>query len=706
MTRPGADCRRLDCCAPGSRATAFTASSQLWAETFGAELFEIDHPGAGDLPPRWWELGRHHWRELVEPHRLAFVVSTLERLVERLEAISGRALDRDALRERLELVNQQEEVFDAVRRLIAAAPECPVRMTEQITNVMATQWVRGSEWALAHARAFHDEVKQRVDDGVAACPGERARLMWIGAGLWHDTGFYTAFEASHRAVFVWSMYLAFGPDGYIRYGLDDPMAALASRTASFNEYLHNPPWAAEWIVHQAREHRIDGALVLRPRSMKPRATGRLFIERALEDAGIPVLPIEADVVDAREWDADGARAGVRSFLEKRVLSVTTTVLPAARPNWLLPFAATLIAMFALQLSNLGFSPLLPSIQQEFGMSYTQLGLFTGLYGLLAMLLSVPAGVSAKRFGEKHVLGIGLLGVAAGSVLLGEAWSFGSAIAFRGLTIFGYRFAFVSVLIAVALTAPPSLRGRTMGVLGATSALASVVGAPLGGMLVGEFGWRLAILGYAAMAVVGATVFWLFYRPTSDDPRGAGAHDDARRRQPERLSLARRVDDRADRRARRLRAVHRDLLRPERGEGVVRPRRDGGGSHHQHRLPHCDRGESRRWPADRPLQQARRARSRVHHSVRRIRVVGHREPLIFPGRDGHGDRLRLYGGESVVRPRRLGDAPSRGGSCDGRRQPWRRPVRILRSSDARHPARPDRIVCGGLLHGGRSPTSSR
>ncbi len=137
-------------------------------------------------------------------------------------------------------------------------------------------------------------------------------------------------------------------------------------------------------------------------------------------------------------------------------------------------------MFALQLSNLGFSPLLPSIQQEFGMSYTQLGLFTGIYGLLAMLLSVPAGVSAKRFGEKRVLGVGLLGVAAGSVLLGEAWSFESALAFRGLTIFGYRFAFVSVLIAVALTAPPSLRGRTMGVLGATSALASVVGAPLGG----------------------------------------------------------------------------------------------------------------------------------------------------------------------------------------------------------------------------------
>ena len=203
--------------------------------------------------------------------------------------------------------------------------------------------------------------------------------------------------------------------------------------------------------------------------------------------------------------------------------MTTAVLPATRTTWLLPFGATLVAMFALQLSNLGFSPLLPSIQKEFGMSYTQLGLFTGLYGLLAMLLSVPAGVSARRFGEKRVLGVGLLGVAAGSVLLGEAWSFESAITFRGLTIFGYRFAFVSVLIAVALAAPASLRGRTMGILGATSSLASVVGAPLGGVLVGEFGWRLAILGYAAMAVLGAAGFWLFYRPMSDDDASARPH---------------------------------------------------------------------------------------------------------------------------------------------------------------------------------------
>lgn len=202
--------------------------------------------------------------------------------------------------------------------------------------------------------------------------------------------------------------------------------------------------------------------------------------------------------------------------------MTDHVEPPTAARWLVPFAGTLVAMFTLQLSNLGFSPLLPSIQRDFAMNFSQLGLFTGMYGLLAMLLSVPAGFSAKRFGEKRVLALGLLGVAAGAVLLGEAWNFNSALSFRALTIFGYRFAFVSVLIAVALTAPPSLRGRTMGVVGAASSLASAVGAPLGGTLVRDFGWRIAILGYAGMAVLGAVVFWLTYRPTAEGPASTHA----------------------------------------------------------------------------------------------------------------------------------------------------------------------------------------
>jgi hypothetical protein len=286
-----------------------------WAQVFGAEFVALDAPGASELPPRWWQLSRNRWNELFESHRLDFMVAQFRRLIASLERITGARFDIERLCELMEGVNRQEEIFDEVRTLICNAPRVPVRMHEQMANVMATQWVRGTTWAIDHARAFRDEVRARVDSGIAACPQERLRLMWVGAGLWHETEFYTAFEESYGAVFVWSMYLAFGPDGYIRYGLDDPLRALASRTVSMNEQLHNPPWANEWIVDQALHHRIDAALVLRPLGTRPSATGNLFIERALRQAGVAVLPINADMVDARGWDPVAMREKVSRFLD-------------------------------------------------------------------------------------------------------------------------------------------------------------------------------------------------------------------------------------------------------------------------------------------------------------------------------------------------------------------------------------------------------
>ena len=77
-------------------------------------------------------------------------------------------------------------------------------------------------------------------------------------------------------------------------------------------------------------------------------------------------------------------------------------------------------------------------------------------------------------------------------------------------IAGYRFAFVCVLTALAVTCPPSLRGRTMGILGAMSSLATVVGAPFVGSIAEALGWRNGILGFAGAAVTGAIIVGIFY----------------------------------------------------------------------------------------------------------------------------------------------------------------------------------------------------
>jgi predicted MFS family arabinose efflux permease len=183
---------------------------------------------------------------------------------------------------------------------------------------------------------------------------------------------------------------------------------------------------------------------------------------------------------------------------------------AADRRWVVYYLAVVAAMMSMQMSSLGFSPLLPAIQKEFAMSFSQMGTFTGVYGLVALVVSIPAGILAKQYGEKRVLCVGLVILAAGLVGLSLAENYGQAISARVLWIFGYRLAFVCVMTAIALTAPPHLKGRAMGVLGATSALATVLGAPFCAQIAQSLGWRHAIMAFAGMAMLGFTIFGMFY----------------------------------------------------------------------------------------------------------------------------------------------------------------------------------------------------
>ncbi|MBN1566773.1 MAG: MFS transporter [Acidobacteria bacterium] len=183
-------------------------------------------------------------------------------------------------------------------------------------------------------------------------------------------------------------------------------------------------------------------------------------------------------------------------------------------TWVIPFLATILAMLAMQMSNLGSSPLLKEIQKEFRMSDSLYGTFTGMYGLSALLLSVPGGILAKRFGVRRVMPISLLFVAIGLVVLSQVWSTPMAFAGRAVYLLGYRPAFVCVMTAIALTAPISLRSRSMGIVGAITAAGTAIGAPFGSAIGEDFGWRNGILAFAGIMFLSACIFYLAYSLSS------------------------------------------------------------------------------------------------------------------------------------------------------------------------------------------------
>jgi hypothetical protein len=168
------------------------------------------------------------------------------------------------------------------------------------------------------ADALRDKGNHIITTAVEHPADERLRLMWIGAGLWHDTSFYRLLEERHGAVFVWSMYLPFAGAQYIRELKGRPFEALASRICSMNEVLHLPPWMPEWLVSEAARCGIDAAVMLVPPDNRLSQSGTLLTRDALASAGVPVLMLSADMVDSKDWDRDAAVARVEAFLKEEV----------------------------------------------------------------------------------------------------------------------------------------------------------------------------------------------------------------------------------------------------------------------------------------------------------------------------------------------------------------------------------------------------
>jgi hypothetical protein len=284
---------------------------EMWAHETGADCFvyERSYDPRPDLFQDWWARVPEHWDEALEAERIDLMVAELREVIARLEAKTGRTFSPERFAAIMELVNEQEDYYRRTRELVARTVPCPIGVVDQMPATMVPQWHRGTEWARDAAKSFYEEVKARVEAGLAAVPDERVRLMWVGRGLWSEMGFYQKWEESHGAVFVWSMYLALAADGYIRdtSGGRDPLRALASRFITMGDELRMPTWAGPWHVHEAGTHQIDAAVALQDADP--------FVVRALRAAGYPVLELTADNFNREGEDAAGIEAAITAFID-------------------------------------------------------------------------------------------------------------------------------------------------------------------------------------------------------------------------------------------------------------------------------------------------------------------------------------------------------------------------------------------------------
>ncbi len=137
------------------------------------------------------------------------------------------------------------------------------------------------------------------------------------------------------------------------------------------------------------------------------------------------------------------------------------------------------------------TPLLPTYQDELGLSKTAAGLLSAAYPAGTLLASLPAGWLASRVGSKATAITGLALIAATSVVFGHGESIGVLDAARFVQGVGGACTWAGALAWLMGVTPPERRGQAIG---------AALGAALFGVLLGP------VIGGAATATSPELVF--------------------------------------------------------------------------------------------------------------------------------------------------------------------------------------------------------
>jgi len=177
------------------------------------------------------------------------------------------------------------------------------------------------------------------------------------------------------------------------------------------------------------------------------------------------------------------------------------------PEVLQPFSLLLLSQFILFLGVGAVIPTIPLYGQSIGLSAASNGIVISAPAVALLLISRLAGECSDLGRKKAMMG-GMLCIAISDV--GTAYSNSLAtlvLARLGLGLGrGYAEAGERGMLTDLANKTPQLRGRALALQQACVAVGIAIGAPVGGIVVEEYGARSAFLCVSAAALISLTIY--------------------------------------------------------------------------------------------------------------------------------------------------------------------------------------------------------
>ena len=260
-------------------------------------------------------VGIHSYRNIgtITRHEIQDIAEQIKGLIPTLEEVSGEKFDPDRFKEAVRLSRDTSRLWREVLETAATVPS-PWTFFDATIHMGPAVVARGTREAVDYYQVLLTELKQRIQDGVAAIEGEKYRLYWEGMPIWGKLRPLAELFASLKACIVASTYC----NSWIFDQLDpaDPFESMA-RAYTELFIVRDEGYKEKYIENCFRLFRFDGILFHDARTCPNNSNSRYGMpERLARKLGIPTVTINGDLNDLRCYSEEQARTQIEAFVEQ------------------------------------------------------------------------------------------------------------------------------------------------------------------------------------------------------------------------------------------------------------------------------------------------------------------------------------------------------------------------------------------------------
>ncbi len=234
-------------------------------------------------------------------------------LVPKLEQISGKKLDYDEFKNIVGLSRQCTDLWQQVLQIASNRPS-PLTFFDGTIQMGPAVVMRGEQRAVDFYKILLAELKQRVEDGVAAIDNEQFRLYWEGMPIWGKLR-----ELSDQFMSLDTCVLASTYCSSWVFPALDPDDPFDSMARAYIELLivRDEDYKERYFENEIDLYKIDGMIFHDAKTCPNNSNNRYGMpERLSKKHSMPTLVINGDLNDLRCYSEEQARTNIEAFVEQ------------------------------------------------------------------------------------------------------------------------------------------------------------------------------------------------------------------------------------------------------------------------------------------------------------------------------------------------------------------------------------------------------